>query len=137
MEITTGGADAALDTRLGRELDDFNRKATEGHAQAGFTVRVTDADGELAAGLSGWTWGDRAGIELVWVREDHRAGGWGARLLAAAETEARARGCRSILVSSFTFQAPGFYARHGYVEQARVPGFPAGHEDVYLLKPLP
>ncbi|MCX4526531.1 MULTISPECIES: GNAT family N-acetyltransferase [unclassified Streptomyces] len=136
MDITTGGADAALDARLSKELDAFNLKATEGHEQAEFTVRVNDADGELVAGLSGWTWGDCAGIEMVWVREDSRGGGWGARLLSAAETEARARGCRTVLVSSFTFQAPAFYARHGYAETTRVPGFPAGHEDVYFLKRL-
>lgn len=136
VEISTGGADAGLDARLGEELDAFNRAATAGHEQSEFTVRVTDADGALVAGLSGWSWGDRAGIEMTWVREDSRQGGWGGRLLAAAEDEARRRGCVSVLVSSFTFQAPAFYARHGYVETARVPGLPGGHEDVYFLKQL-
>ncbi|MEU8775089.1 GNAT family N-acetyltransferase [Streptomyces sp. NPDC048606] len=136
VQVTTGGGDAELDTRLGKELDAFNQAATAGHEQAEFTVRITDADGDLVAGLSGWSWGDRAGIGMTWVREDSRGGGWGTRLLEAAEAEARRRGCVTILVSSFTFQAPAFYARHGYEEQARVPGFPAGHEDVYLLKRL-
>lgn len=134
--ITTGGADAGLDARLSEELDAFNRAATPGHEQSEFTVRVTDADGALVAGLSGWSWGDRAGIGMTWVREDSRGDGWGGRLLAAAEDEARRRGCATVLVSSFTFQAPAFYARHGYVETARVPGFPGGHEDVYFLKQL-
>lgn len=136
MEITTGGADGELDARLSKELDAFNLAATAGHEQSEFTVRITDARVGLVAGLSGWSWGDRAGIEMTWVREDSRGGGWGARLLAAAEAEARRRGCRTILVSSFTFQAPAFYARHGYAETARVPGFPGGHEDVYFLKRL-
>ncbi|MFB6619449.1 GNAT family N-acetyltransferase [Streptomyces sp. NPDC056367] len=134
--ITTGGPDAELDARLSKELDVFNQAATPGQEQSEFTVRITDADGELVAGLSGWSWGDRAGIAMTWVREDSRGAGWGAKLLAAAEEEARARGCASVLVSSFTFQAPSFYARHGYVETARVPGFPGGHEDVYFLKQL-
>ncbi|MGW0364307.1 GNAT family N-acetyltransferase [Streptomyces sp. NPDC002990] len=136
VDITTGGRDSELDARLGKELDAFNQAATAGHEQAEFTVRITDGDGSLIAGLSGWSWGDRAGIELTWVREDSRGGGWGAKLLAAAEDEARRRGCRTIMVSSFTFQAPGFYARHGYEETARVPGLPGGHEDVYFLKQL-
>ncbi|MET9320334.1 GNAT family N-acetyltransferase [Streptomyces sp. NPDC003038] len=136
VEITTGGQDSELDTRLGKELDAFNKAATAGHDQSEFTVRITEADGSLVAGLSGWSWGDRAGIELTWVREDSRGGGWGAKLLAAAEDEGRRRGCRTIMVSSFTFQAPAFYARHGYEETARVPGFPGGHEDVYFLKQL-
>jgi hypothetical protein len=41
--------------------------------------------------------------------------GWGAQLLAAEE-EARRRGCNRVCVSSFTFQAPGFYRKYGYVE---------------------
>ncbi|MGW7314374.1 GNAT family N-acetyltransferase [Streptomyces sp. NPDC054854] len=136
VDITTGGADSELDARLSKELDAFNQTATAGHEQSEFTVRITDADGGLVAGLSGWSWGDRAGIGMTWVREDSRGDGRGAELLAAAEEEARRRGCVSILVSSFTFQAPAFYARHGYEEVARVPGFPAAHEDVWLLKPL-
>ncbi|MFD3718826.1 GNAT family N-acetyltransferase [Streptomyces sp. NPDC058674] len=136
VEIATGGADAELDARLNKELDAFNQAATTGHEQSEFTVRVTDADGALVAGLSGWSWGDRAGIAMTWVREDSRGDGWGGRLLAAAEDEARRRGCATVLVSSFTFQAPAFYARHGYAETARVPGFPGGHEDVYFLKQL-
>ncbi|MFD8636267.1 GNAT family N-acetyltransferase [Streptomyces sp. NPDC059533] len=135
-EIRTAGPDAALDARLSKELDVFNQAATPGQEQSEFTVRITDADGQLVAGLSGWSWGDRAGIGMTWVREDSRGAGWGAKLLAAAEHEARARGCATILVSSFTFQAPSFYARHGYEESARVPGFPGGHEDVYFLKRL-
>lgn len=76
--------------------------------QREFTVKVQDDDGELVAGLSGWTWGTCAGIGMVWVRQDSRRGGWGGRMLEAAEELAMERGCRQILVSSFTFQAPAF-----------------------------
>ena len=72
---------------------------------------------------------------MVWVREDARRDGWGGRLLSAAEEVARERGCRQVLVSSFTFQAPEFYRRHGYVEFARSPDLPvAGESDVHFLK---
>ena len=48
-----------------------NAAATAGVAAAReLTVRVLDEDGELAAGVSGWTWGVAAGIALTWVRED-------------------------------------------------------------------
>lgn len=81
--------------------------------------------------------GCRAGIAMVWVREDSRKAGWGGRLLEAAEHVARERGCNRMFVSSFTFQAPDFYRRHGYVETARVENFPIdGAADVYLMKAL-
>ena len=79
----------------------------------------------------------RADPELVWVRADARTAGWGSRLLAAAEQAATDRGCRAITVSSFTFQAPEFYRRQGYVETTRVPDLPfQGHADVWFSKRL-
>lgn len=58
-------------------------------------------------------------------------------MLIAAEAEARARGCKQILVSSFTFQAPEFYKRLGYVEFSRTEGLPTeGSADVHMVKML-
>lgn len=58
-------------------------------------------------------------------------------MLAAAEDVARDRGCRQLLVSSFTFQAPDFYRRHGYTEFARSEGLPVeGSADVHFAKVL-
>ena len=52
-----GEADAALDQRLSDELDVVNAAATVGTPVAReLTVRVLDGSGELAAGVSGWTW---------------------------------------------------------------------------------
>lgn len=135
---TTGGADAALDERLSAELDRVNASATAGTpAPEELTVRVTDDDGELAGGLSGWTWGLGAGIAMTWVRADQRGAGTGRALLEAFEAEARSRGCDHVFVTSFTFQAPGFYERHGYREIFRWEDLPTrGAADVHLRKDL-
>jgi GNAT superfamily N-acetyltransferase len=135
---TVGEGDGELADRLGKELTDHNTRVTGVGDQRGLSVQVHDADGDLVAGLTGWTWGTCAGIELVWVRDDKRRGGLGGRLLEAAEAEARRRGCVQMLVSSFTFQAPEFYKRRGYMEFARSEGIPtAGGADVHMVKPLP
>ena len=134
---TTGKADAALDERLSDELDTFNAAATPDVAPAEeLTVRM-EQDGELVAGVSGWTWGQAAGIAMTWVREDQRGTGVGARLLAAFEAEARERGCTHVFTTSFTFQAPGFYQRLGYEEIFRWESVPTpGRDDVHLRKQL-
>ena len=133
--LTVGGRDAELDARLDAELTAYNLAASGVHERAEFTVKIEDDAGDLVAGLSGWTWGTCAGISLVWVREDRRAQGAGAQLLEAAEHVARDRRCAQIVVSSFTFQAPGFYARHGFVETGRTEGLPLdGAADVHLVK---
>ncbi len=56
--------------------------------------------------------------------------------MRAAEQEAARRGCTDITVSTYTFQAPGFYPKLGYRERGRIEGVPGGHEDVYFHKRL-
>lgn len=135
--LIVGGGDSELDSRLSKELDAYNFAAVGESNLEEFTVKVEDTAGELVAGLSGWTWGTCAGIGMVWVREDSRQEGLGGRMLEATEDLARERGCRQLLVSSFTFQAPEFYRRHGYTEFARSEGLPVeGAADVHFVKAL-
>ena len=136
-QVQVGEGDDDLDEQLSAGLDAYNLEATGIGDQRKITVRVDDTDGVLVAGLRGWTWGTCAGISMVWVREDARRDGWGARLLEAAEQVARERGCEQVVVSSFTFQAPAFYERHGYLETGRVEGLPRrGMADVQFCKRL-
>jgi GNAT superfamily N-acetyltransferase len=75
---------------------------------------------------------------MTWVRADVRGARLGARLLTDFEAEALRRGCTHVFVTSFTFQAPAFYERHGYVEFARWQDVPrTGEADVHLRKDLP
>jgi GNAT superfamily N-acetyltransferase len=137
VTTTIGKGDAALDQRLSDELDRFNVSATPDVAPAAeLTVRMEE-DGDLVAGVSGWTWGRAAGIGMTWVRPEKRGTGIGARLLSAFEDEARDRGCTHVFVTSFTFQAPGFYQRLGYEEIFRWESVPTpGRDDVHMRKEL-
>ncbi len=136
--LSVGDRDAELNARLSSGLDEINFPAT-GTTEADqgtLSVKVVDDAGGLIGGLAAWTWGGLLGIEMLWVREDNRGDGWGARILRAAEEEARRRGCDRACVSSFTFQAPAFYQRYGYVETGRTLGFPGGAADVHMYKEL-
>lgn len=135
--ILVGAADAALDQRISDELGTFNSAAVHGPAAVELTVQCLDDEGELLGGVSGWTWQEAAGIGLTWVRDDQRGTGLGSRLLSQFERVATERGASRIFVTSFTFQAPGFYERHGYREIFRWDGVPVdGEADVHFRKDL-
>ncbi|MFC9848113.1 GNAT family N-acetyltransferase [Streptomyces sp. NPDC060223] len=134
--LQVGGKDEALQQRLDDELTAFNSRATGAGEPVPLSVRVTDSEGELVAGLTAWAWGSLCAIGMVWVREDQRHAGWGSKLLRAAEEEGARQGCTEVIVSSFTFQAPGFYQGHGYRETGRTEGIPGGHQDVHFHKVL-
>ena len=129
--------DSALDQLLNDELDKFNAAATSELAPAEeLTVRV-EQEGRVVAGVSGWTWGQAAGIGMTWVHEDRRGTGVGTSAMTAFEREAKRRGCAHVFVTSFTFQAPGFYQRLGYQEIFRWESVPtAGRDDVHMRKEL-
>lgn len=135
--ILVGDADAALDERLSGELDLVNTAAVPGPAAVELTVQCLDDDGELLGGISGWTWQQAAGIGMTWVRADQRGTGLGSRLIRRFEEVAAGRGARRVFVTSFTFQAPGFYEKQGYTEIFRWDGVPVdGEADVHFRKNL-
>jgi GNAT superfamily N-acetyltransferase len=138
LRLITGGQDPALVAVLDAGPDEFNFAATGTSKadQGSFSVKVVDENGEIAGGLTAWYWAGLCGISMMRLREDSREGGWGSKILLAAEEEASRRGCDRVCVSSFTFQAPGFYQRHGYVETGRALGIPGGAEDVHMFKQL-
>ncbi len=132
------GADPELDQHLSYRLSEFNRAATPDVTPAEeLTIRVRDETDELVGGISGWTWGGASGMGMVWAHPAFRGAGLGSELLRAFETEAASRGCTHVFVTSFTFQAPGFYERHGYRQIFRWEGVPTPeHADVHFRKDL-
>ncbi|GAB2739446.1 hypothetical protein GCM10027072_38470 [Streptomyces bullii] len=132
--MRVGGQDDDLEKRLDDELTAFNAEATGAGEPEPLTVRATDDAGDLVGGLTAWVWGGQCCVDMLWVREDQRHAGWGSRLMRAAEEESARRGCTSMTVSSYTFQAPDFYRKLGFREVGRVEGVPGGHADVSLHK---
>jgi GNAT superfamily N-acetyltransferase len=100
------------------------------------TIVSRDEQGAIMAGLVGWTWGDCMEIEYLWVHEHRRGQGYGTRLLAAAEDEARKRGCQQALLITYSFQAPEFYTKMGYTVYAEFNDCPKGHRKCFLTKLL-
>lgn len=114
----------------------FNMARTGFHDDAVLGCVLRDGDGDLVAGLSGFTWGGYAMIEWLFVRDDQRGTGLGTRLVRAAEEEAAGRGCVVVRVNTHTFQAPAFYARLGYEVIGAATDTPVGHGEIFYAKRL-
>ena len=122
--------------RLVDEINAFNYDTTgfrDGRHLAAF---VRDESSTLIAGFSGFTWGGYAKIEHLWIAAPYRRAGLGRRLVAAAEDEARARGCDVVVLDTHDFQAPGFYSKLGYTACGRVEGTPRGSGQTWFRKDL-
>lgn len=99
-----------------------------------FAFFLRNEQQEIVAGLSGWTWAQACEIRTLWVHPAWRGHGYGRSMLESAEQEAQDRGCRVILIGSYSFQAPEFYQKCGYGLAWQLNDFPPGHHHCYLVK---
>ena len=132
--IESGGDSQELIQLLEDKIYDHNSLAIgkdDGHL---FSRVVRGEYKEIIAGIAGWTWAHICEITQLWVDEKVRKDGIGERLLEAAEAEAKSKECRTILVRSYSFQAPHFYERYGYKAEHILDGFPEGHSYYILVK---
>ncbi len=135
-ELTMGVPSSEERQFLEDRLYEFNSRQTGKEDGELFGVFIRDEGREILAGLSGWTWAEACEIREVWVQPEWRRQGYGRRLLEAAEREARSRGCKVILLSSYSFQAPAFYQKLGYELAWQLDDFPPGHRYCFLVKRL-
>ena len=119
-------------------LDDmiyeFNSISIGKHDGKFFTKIIRNHSENIIAGVTGWTWAGISEITLLWVTEEYRRKGLGKKLLTAAEDEIIKRGCSTILLRSYSFQAPMFYEKNGYKIVYILEDFPNGYKHYNLIK---
>ncbi|MFD2079649.1 GNAT family N-acetyltransferase [Actinopolymorpha cephalotaxi] len=135
-DVRCGSADPELAGFLADRINSFNVAKTGIVFGGSVTAAVRDDAGEVMAGVAGWVWGGTCWIESLWVREDRRGSGLGSRLLQVVTEEARTRSCTQIVLHTHSFQAPGFYRRHGFEVVGRADGYPAGHAFLLMRKDI-
>ena len=118
-------------------LAGYNEKQAGYADWRGLAVLVSDPEtSEVLGGLLGRTSLGLLFIDLVFLPDSLRDRGLGGRVLELAEAEARQRGCRGAVLYTISFQAPGFYERHGWREFGRVSCDPPGTARVFMTKEL-
>lgn len=119
-----------------QKIIDFNRnRAGEGNYRH-LVIFLRDSDEAIVGGLVGETYWQWLYIDVFWIDEFYRGRGYGDCLLATAEQEAIRRGCQYAYLDTFSFQAPEFYQKRGYVIFGELPVFPVGYSRFFLKKVL-
>jgi GNAT superfamily N-acetyltransferase len=136
--ITVTDAPDAADLAVIRErLDQFNVKASGIADQRALAILVKDsATGELLGGITGRSSRGLLFLDMFFLPESMRGAGLGSKVLQMAEEEGRRRGCRSAVLHTNTFQAPGFYRKHGWREFGAIPCDPPGTSRIFFTKDL-
>ena len=121
---------------IGGGLHQYNvQKAGEPQGQQ-ICFLLLSPEQELVGGLIGETHWGWFYINLLFVKEELRGGGYGHQLLVQAEDEAKKSGATKAYLDTFSFQSPEFYKQHGYNVFGELKDFPPGHTRFYMMKEL-
>ena len=113
---------------VGRQLRAFNyRHVGEYPQQQPIRLNAVDGSGALLGGLRGFVFLHWLRVEVLWVADAARGQGIGSGLLLQAEREAVVLGARGCALETFDWQAPAFYAKHGYAPCGRIEDWVDGH----------
>jgi len=125
-----------LRTQLLDGLKVFNEAVAGPYNDEPLSLAIRDEEQVLLGGLSGLFYWNMLHVHLLWIHADYRRCGYGTALLTRAEEIAVERRCEVIYLDTYTFQAPGFYAKRGYTPFGRLNGAPRGFDTTWFAKRL-
>ena len=98
---------------------------------------ASDEEGRTIGGAVGRTWGRCCELQQLWVDADQRKRGIASQLLRRFEARATGRGCSVFYLTTLSFQAPGFYRKHGYSILGEIRGYPQEIAKYLMIKESP
>ena len=122
---------------VGDGLNAFNDEVVRYSDRRPLAVVLRDApSGALLGGALGRSSLGLLFLDLFYLAPSLRGAGVGTQVLALFEAEGRRRGCRSGVLYTISFQAPGFYERNGWRRFGEVACDPPGASRVFMTKAL-
>src|SRR5918995_1690116 len=104
----------AVATEILKRIIRYNTERAGEPNDVRLVLSVRDSESNLIGGLVALGLWNGLFVDLLWVSESHRGRGIGKALLSTAEAKARENGWQVCFLSTFDFQAPGFYLKLGY-----------------------
>jgi len=118
-------------------LVDFNESYFPNFEEKSFACFINDNENKVVGGLSGKITYNNMLIDYFWLPKSYRSSGVGTRIINQAIKEAITLKLRYINLDTYTFQAPDFYLKMGFVEVGRFKDYPKiGTDKVFYQKKL-
>ena len=121
---------------IGRGITDYNQQQAGDDGAQRICFVIQGPGQKIMGGVIAAIYWDWLYIDLMWMQDELRGCGYGSRLLKRAEDEARKRGAKHAFLDTFSFQAPGFYEKHGYRVFGELQDFPQGCQRYFMTKQL-
>lgn len=135
--LITDVVDAAIAEAVGGGLNRFNDEMTGIRDRRPLAAVVKDPEtGAVLGGAIGRSSLGLLFLDLFYLPEALRGSGLGTKVLQAFEAEGRRRGCRSAVLYTISFQAPGFYERNGWRRFGEIACDPPGTSRIFMTKEL-
>lgn len=117
-------------------LSDYNARHGYPADSKPVALLLKDPEGRTVGGLWGRTGYGWLYVEFLSVPDELHGRGLGASLMREAEAIAVERGCGGAWLTTFTFQARGFYEKLGYSRFAELENSPADNVRIFMRKQL-
>jgi GNAT superfamily N-acetyltransferase len=122
---------------IGSGLAKFNAEQAGYSDSRDLAILVSDpATQQVVGGLLGRTSLGILFVDLFYVHDALRGQQLGSRSWRPQRTKRGRRGCSAAVLYTISFQAPGFYERHGYRAFGTIGYDPPGTSRVFMTKPL-
>lgn len=135
--VVTDSPAAEAEAVIRDGLSDYNFSKAGYRDHRPLAILISDPEtGEVVGGLLGGTSFGLLRIDRFFLPESLRKQGLGSKIIKAAEEEGRRRGCSRALLTTLSFQAPGFYKRQGWEVLAQLEGEPPAPSRFLMTKRL-
>jgi ribosomal protein S18 acetylase RimI-like enzyme len=121
---------------LENSINKFNINLTGIPFGGAVAVLAYDEVNICIGGANGYQWGDAFSLSFLWIEEAWRGQNIGSQILRSIESQAVARGCSQIHLTTYDFQALGFYQKLGYEIVGTLENFPTPYTHYFLKKNL-
>ncbi|OED45108.1 hypothetical protein ACH42_05755 [Endozoicomonas sp. (ex Bugula neritina AB1)] len=116
-------------------LNDYNKKEFKGAEERKLAFYLKDKSRSIIGGLTAKTAFSIIYVKYFWVSEAVRGKGYGTELLNELEQYATQHGVERILLDTYSFQAPLFYEKSGFIEVSRLHDYPKkGVDKIFYSK---